>query len=360
MRNKRCAAIALVAALSLGVFRCAAAETVGNGEHMLVVGTKEAPPFVIRGKDGGWSGIAIDLWRRIAEQEHLAYRFEETSLPGLTEGTASGRLDAAVAALTVTAERERMVDFTLPFYETGLGIAVPHAAKFDWLRLLGSLGSAGFLEVLGGLIAMTLLIGVIVWLIERPHTEHFGGVRRGLSASVWWSALALIQSTAEHAPMTGPGRLIAVVWISVSVGAFAVFTAGVSSQLTARQLQGIVHGVNDLYYVRVGAVADTASLAYLDRRRIRFRTYPNVQAGLSAIASGTLDAFVYDRPILAWVAREQFTGTVDVLDATFDKQNYAIALPLDSKLRRPIDLALLELLRTPWWEELTARYLGRE
>jgi ABC-type amino acid transport substrate-binding protein len=299
-------------------------------------------------------------WRRIAEQEHLAYRFEETSLPGLTEETATGRLDAGVAALTVTAERERMVDFTLPFYQTGLGIAVPHAAKFDWLRLLGSMGSIGFLEVLTGLIAATLLIGFIVWLIERPYTEHFVGVRRGLSASVWWSALTLIQSTTEHTPRTAIGRLIAVVWISVSVGAFAVFTAGVSSQLTARQLQGLVHGIDDLHYVRVGAVADTASLAYLDRQRVRFRTYPNVQAALSAIASGALDAVVYDRPILAWLAREQFTGTIDVLDATFDKQDYAIALPLGSRLRRPIDLALLEQLRTPWWEELTKRYLGRE
>ncbi len=75
---------------------------------------KVAPPFAMKAEDGTWRGISIDLWRRIADQMHLRYRFQETTLKGLTDGVAEGSLDAAVAALTVTSPRQRIVDFTQP------------------------------------------------------------------------------------------------------------------------------------------------------------------------------------------------------------------------------------------------------
>jgi polar amino acid transport system substrate-binding protein len=43
----------------------------------LVIGTKEAPPFSMKAADGTWEGISIDLWRRIADELHLRYRFTE-------------------------------------------------------------------------------------------------------------------------------------------------------------------------------------------------------------------------------------------------------------------------------------------
>jgi hypothetical protein len=58
--------------------------------HELVVGTKIAPPFAMKAEDGTWRGISIDLWRRVADQLHLRYRFQETTLEGLTEGVAKG------------------------------------------------------------------------------------------------------------------------------------------------------------------------------------------------------------------------------------------------------------------------------
>jgi polar amino acid transport system substrate-binding protein len=44
-----------------------------------VVGTKVAPPFAIKAEDGTWRGISIDLWRRVANQTHLRYRFQEAT-----------------------------------------------------------------------------------------------------------------------------------------------------------------------------------------------------------------------------------------------------------------------------------------
>jgi len=150
----------------------------------LVIGTKVAPPFAMKAADGTWRGISIDLWRRIADQIHLRYRFQETTLKGLTDGVAEGSLDAGVAALTVTGPRHRVVDFTQPFYSAGLGIAVASDAGVTWWPIIRNVFSLGFFRAAAVLFTASLSVGLVLWLIEHRHNEHFGAHRRGLGASV--------------------------------------------------------------------------------------------------------------------------------------------------------------------------------
>ena len=328
----------------------------------LVVGTKVAPPFAMKAEDGTWRGISIDLWRRIADQMHLRYRFQETTLKGLTDGVAEGSLDAAVAALTVTGPRHRLVDFTQPFYSTGLGIAVVPDAGITWWPIISNVFSLGFLRAVAALFAISLAVGVVLWFVERRHNEHFGAHRRGLGSSVWWSAVAMTQSgsaAGEKVPVTLAGRLLAIVWMVASVIVIASFTAALTSQLTLKQLRGTVHGEADLRHVRVAAIAGTETTEYLGREHIAYQVFADAEAGLSALQKGRIDALSYDRPLLLWLVNERFSGSVQVLDATFDPQVYAIALPQGSELRMPIDLALLDAVRSDWWRETLFAYLGR-
>ena len=190
----------------LGAPRAAAQMSVVGTNHMMIVGTKVAPPFAMKSDDGSWSGISIELWRRIAADLHLNYRFEEVSLDELINGTAAHRLDAGIAAITVTATRAESVDFTQPYYATSLGITVRRASIFNWLNLTKSLFSLSLLKMLLLLAAAAIVMGFVVWLIERRHTEHFGGgVKQGLGTSLMWSAHILTQAMPEKGPTTLPG-----------------------------------------------------------------------------------------------------------------------------------------------------------
>jgi len=313
----------------------------------LVIGTKVAPPFAMKAEDGTWHGLSIDLWRHVADQMHLRYRFQETTLKGLTDGVADGSLDAAVAALTVTGPRHKLVDFTQPFYSTGLGIAVVRNSGITWWPIIRNVSSLGFLRAVAVLFAVSLTVGVVLWLVERRHNEHFGAHRQGLGSSFWWSAVVMTQSggaAGEKIPITLLGRLLAIVWMVASVIVIASFTAALTSQLTLKQLRGTVHGEADLRYVHVAAIAGTETTEYLGRQHIAHQDFADAEAGLSALNKGQIDAFVYDRPLLLWLIMEHFSSSLQVLDATFDPQVYAIALPQGSKLRLPIDLALLDAI----------------
>jgi polar amino acid transport system substrate-binding protein len=199
-----------------------------------------------------------------------------------------------------------------------------------------------------------------VWLLERRHNEEFGGtVTKGLSSSVWWTTVAMTQRGIGNAgPRTVPGRFVAMLWMVGSIIAIAVFTAGITSALTVRSLQGNVHGVTDLSKVRVGAVTGSSTVDTLDRLRISFEGFPNAKDGLQAIRDGKIDAFVYDRPLLAWTINQDFRSSVTLLDVVFDQQHYAFALPAGSPLRKPISVAMLNEVRTTWWGETLYRYLG--
>jgi polar amino acid transport system substrate-binding protein len=330
-------------------------------QRELVVGTKEAPPFSMKSSDGHWSGISIDLWRRIAEQNKLSFRFvEEETVPGLIEGVATGKFDMAVAALTVTGPRESVLDFTSPFFGTGLGIAIAANHDPSWTPIVRTLTSFGFIQAVFALIGLALLVGLIVWLLERRHNEDFGGgVAKGLSSGVWWTTVAMTQrGIGSFGPRTFAGRAVAILWMVGSIIAIAVFTAGITSALTVRHLQGTVQNVTDLSAVRVGAVSGSSTVDTLTRMRVSYDGFANVKDGLQALRQGKIDAFVYDKPLLAWFVNQDFRYTIQLLDVTFEPQLYAFALPNNSPIRKPLSVAILNAVGSNWWDEVLFQYLG--
>nr|WP_037075701.1 transporter substrate-binding domain-containing protein [Rhizobium mesoamericanum] len=365
----RCVRAALIALAAFGASAMSGGNVYGQGpqqadglpQRELVIGTKEAPPFAMKDADGNWSGISIDLWREVAQKLGLKYRLgEEPNVQKLIEATSRGDYDVSVAAITITAERERMVDFSQPFYDTGLGIAVSVKSVSVWREIIRTMISAGFLQAAGALIGISLLVGALVWLFERRHNEDFGGpLGRGLGASIWWSAEAMTQaSTGHRGPITIAGRALAIVWMVVSIITIAVFTASVTSALTTRQMRGLVNGVEDLSGVRVGTLANSASIGFLDGERIKHRTFSQVADGLKALEAGSIDAFVYDKPLLAWTVEQHFSSTVQILDVDFEPQSYGFAIPLGRAYRKEIDVAVLQAIHDQRWRRILFQYLG--
>jgi len=141
----------------------------------MTVATRHVPPFAINGDDGTWHGVSIELWRDIADQLGVDYRFREMGLKEMLYAVEHKEVDAAVAALTINSERERRMDFTHPFMTTGLGIVVPINANAGWLVTAQRFFSTQFFQVVAALMGLLLLVGVLVWLLERRRNSQFDG-----------------------------------------------------------------------------------------------------------------------------------------------------------------------------------------
>lgn len=332
-----------------------------RGAH-LIVGTKTAPPFVVKDSDGGYSGISIRLWEAVADRLGLDYDYAPSDLRGLFTGLTDGKLDLSVAALTVTAPRESRIDFSYPFYSTGLAIAVP-AGGGRVLSTLSRFFSWQFFTALGALALLLLAVGVAVWLFERKaNAEEFGGSpAQGMSSGFWWAAVTMTTvGYGDKAPRTLGGRLIGLVWMFAAVIIISSFTAAIATSLTVGSLSSGINGVQDLRSAKVVTVEGSAAADSLRERGIAFVTRSDLEAGLQDLADQRVDAVVYDAPLLKYRVMKNHPGSLQVLPAIFDRQDYAFALPEGSTLREPVNRAILEYLATDEWRNTLIEYLGKQ
>lgn len=328
----------------------------------LIVGTKEAPPFAMKNPKGNWTGISIDLWDKIATELDIQFTFKEMDLQGLIDGVANGSLDVAVAALTVTKEREQLFDFSHPYYVTGLGIAVDLKSESPWLAVLKRFFSAKFLGIVVSLIFLLLALSFLIWWFEhKRNPQQFGSsLSEGISSGFWWSVVTMTTvGYGDKSPITSGGRAVAIIWMFAAVIIVSSFTAVITSTMTVSKLESPVHGPKDLPRVIVGTVAHTTSEAYLRDRQISFSSFETATEGLRALNEGRIEALVYDEPILRYLVNKDFKGDLAVLGSTFEPQYYGIALAGSSPLRESINYVLLETIRAREWQDTLYKYLGQ-
>ncbi|QIG79875.1 transporter substrate-binding domain-containing protein [Stakelama tenebrarum] len=328
----------------------------------LTVATREAPPFVIREPDGSWSGLAIDLWSQVAEENGIAYDLRETDLAGMVEGVADGRFDASVGALTITPGREEQVDFTHPYHTTGFGIAVDKAPP-NWWILLTNFFSWGFLQAVFALSALLAIVGVFFWLAERKaNAEEFGGSpRKGIFSGFWFAAVTMTTvGYGDKAPRTPAGKAVALVWMFGAILIISTFTGMIASSLTEGRLAGAIQGPDDLGSAAVGSIRGSAAEVWLDDSGIGFSGYPDVAAGLQAVADGEIDAFVYDRPLLRYLLKGDLGNDLRLVPGNFGRQDYGFALPQGSEMREPINRTILERIESRDWSNELTKVLGKQ
>ena len=99
--------------------------TPASGKPLTVV-TRKITPFVFE-KNGRLTGYSVELWERVVREARLpfdpdtGYKTVENVQQMLDE-IRGGRADAGVAAVSITSEREKTIDFSYPFKESGLQI----------------------------------------------------------------------------------------------------------------------------------------------------------------------------------------------------------------------------------------------
>jgi len=325
----------------------------------LRIGTRVSPPFAMKAADGTWEGISINLLEAVAAKLGVTSQLQETSLAGMIDDVADGKLDASIAAMTMTAAREQVIDFSYGFYRSGLGVAVAERRQAGLSAIWEALTSHAFLSVVGALAGVLFVVGALVWLFERKHNsaQFESDPKQGLFSGFWWAAVTMTTTGyGDKAPTTVGGRILAILWMFTALVVTAWFTAQLAATLTARSIQSPVNSPTELALVRVGNVANAASTEALQSYGVRPRAYANVSAGLKAVADGEIDAFVHDEPILAWEIA-QVPG-VTLTPVRFAPQDYAIVLPPDTPRREAVNRALLEVLASDQWKAIQRRYLG--
>ncbi|MBK6938786.1 MAG: amino acid ABC transporter substrate-binding protein [Planctomycetes bacterium] len=82
------------------------------------------PPFAFVAADGTLAGRDVEMMERIAQEVGLTLEWRKLPFDELLDAVAGDEVDAACATLGITEERERVVAFSMPYYETRIACLV--------------------------------------------------------------------------------------------------------------------------------------------------------------------------------------------------------------------------------------------
>ncbi|MDT2595831.1 amino acid ABC transporter substrate-binding protein/permease [Enterococcus dongliensis] len=81
-------------------------------------------PFEYKDSDGEYKGIDVDLLKRIAELQGFNIEFKFIGFSSAMQALESGQADGMIAGMTITDERKANYDFSDPYFQSGIQLAV--------------------------------------------------------------------------------------------------------------------------------------------------------------------------------------------------------------------------------------------
>ncbi|HIE97280.1 MAG TPA: transporter substrate-binding domain-containing protein [Planctomycetes bacterium] len=329
----------------------------------LLVGVKSAPPFVIVDESSGnLSGFSIDLVRLIAAQmeppRKVTFQIHQ-NLEEHLNAVRSGQVDLGIAATSFSSERQRTLDFSVAFYQSGLDIAV--RPEGSGIMLWDILSSSELVRAFLWLAVFLLVCVHVIWLTEKGTSETFDDRwLPGLGQAAWWTIVTMTTvGYGDFVPRKPLSRVFGVAVIMAGIILFGVVVGVFSSALTLQNLASDIQRPSDLRGRPVTVVRDTVAERVMTHRGADVIRVDSLEEALAAVESGEADAAVHDFPQLRHTLSRHSRALVQV-GRLFSIQGYGITYPVGSNLRKRVNVALLELTEgaPSEYTQLSERWFG--
>ena len=354
------------AAAAVGAAVAAPAAAPGDPGLTLRVGIKELDPFVVRDGKEAFGGFSIDLWDEIARRNGwtTTYVWHDGPVASLLDDVERGGVEVGIAGISITKDREQVLDFSYPMFNAGLQVMARPTGGSDWTSELSGFVVAGVGRYLVALVAILVIAGNVVWLAGRrrarldgrPRQRYLPGVGLGMFKA---AGVGLAGDFGVGDPVRPVARFVAIVWAIVGVCFVSLFTAAVTTQLTVQSIQSSINGVHDLVGHPVVTVEGTSAEKYLRQHEIPYSTVKRIQDAYPMLHQvGGADAIVFDAPILAHRAAVE-PGSSEVLaGGIFAHEDYGIAFATGSPLRKKVNTTLLEMRADGSYDRIYEHYFG--
>lgn len=118
--------VALTAVLLglLGVATLGAPHARADGETYVVATDTTFAPFEFQDNKGNFVGIDMDLIRAIAEDQKFTVDIKPLGFDAALQAVQANQVDGVIAGMSITDERKKVFDFSEPYFESGIQMAV--------------------------------------------------------------------------------------------------------------------------------------------------------------------------------------------------------------------------------------------
>ncbi len=123
---KKILLVLLALVMTLGLMTGCGSDKKAAPQKSLKIGTEPTfAPFEFQ-KDGSkdFDGFDMDLIRAIGKKMNMKVEIQNMGFDALIPALNSGNIDAAIAGMSITPDRQKTVDFTKAYYKSGLVVVV--------------------------------------------------------------------------------------------------------------------------------------------------------------------------------------------------------------------------------------------
>ncbi|XP_026746544.1 glutamate receptor ionotropic, kainate 2 isoform X5 [Trichoplusia ni] len=371
----------------------------------LIVTTILSSPYCMRREasekltgNAQFEGYAIDLIHEISKILGFNYTFklapdgrygsynrETKEWDGMIRELLEQRADLAIADLTITYDREQVVDFTMPFMN--LGISVLYRKPIKQPPNLFSFLSPLSLDVWIYMATAYLGVSVLLFILARFSPYEWDSPRNCLDEppvlenqftllnSLWFTIGSLMQQGSDIAPKAVSTRMVAGMWWFFTLIMISSYTANLAAFLTVERMDSPIESAEDLAKqtkIKYGALKGGSTAAFF--RDSNFSTYQRMwsfmeSARPSVFATSNKEgeervvrgkgayAYLMESTTIEYVVERNCDLTQ--VGGMLDSKGYGIAMPPNSPYRTAISGAVLKLqeegklhiLKTKWWKE---------
>jgi len=331
-------------------------------DNRITVGVLVEPPFVIKDADGSYYGISIDLWYFLSDELDIRYEFKEYQDQwSMLRALNYKEVDICINPFHVSGTRLNIFEVSQPFFISSLGIAAKKGASNPYQTIITSIFSFEFFNVVLVLMSIIIVVGMIVWVVERHYNnEQFDKGLNGLGDGIWWATVTMTTvGYGDKTPKTIAGRLVSVFWMFAAMIVLSGITASMTSKINYDPLNMTIERPDDLKKIRkIGTVSYSSSEDYLVNHKVRaHETYENVLDGLRDLNEGKIDVFVYDKPVMRYMLNEhRLESEIRILPITFNKQYRSFLMPKHSELLTRINPELVDKISIASWQKVLDKY----
>jgi ionotropic glutamate receptor len=370
----------------------------------LIIVTLENKPYVMKvpnwqTKSGNdrWEGYCVDLIRELSQIRNFKYelrvlegespshgtRNEKGEWNGLIRELIDGKADIAVADLTITYERESVVDFTMPFMSLGIGILVkkPTKASPKLFEFMLPLAPEVWIYLITAFVGVTLFLFMVArfspyeWQNPHPCTQEAEELSNDFTMknTLWFTIGCLMQQGCDIMPGALSTRVMAAAWWFFILIIVSSYTANLAAFLTVERMDNPIQSADDLAKqtkVLYGCLKSGSTRAFFQRSN--YTTYARMWSFMESRRAETLldsnskgvervkkgdFAFLMESTTIEYTVERNCD--LSQVGSLLDQKGYGIATQQDSPYRAVLSEAILTLqekgvlhrLKDRWWKE---------
>ncbi|RVE51149.1 hypothetical protein evm_004114 [Chilo suppressalis] len=307
------------------------------------------------------------------------YKYDEDSdedpekWNGVIGDLVSGAAHMSFAALSVSTARAEVIDFSQPYFFSGVSILAAPNRRPDipLLAFLLPFSPELWIAIFTSLNVTAIAVAIYEWLSPfglnpwgRQRSKNFS-----ISSALWvmWGLLCG-HLVAFKAPKSWPNKFLINVWGGFSVIFVASYTANIAALIAGLFFHNAVddyQGRSNWLSLRVGTARSSVSEYYVQRnnpqlaQQMRRYALQDIEEGIQRLRNGTLDLLIADTPVLDYYrATDHGCKLQRIGDHALAEDTYAIGMAKGFPLKDSISAVIAKYSSNGYMDILTEKWYG--